>query len=306
MALLPADDQDEYTLETRDISPAHLLTKIESFSMLWKHEIKTLESSEFESGGYKWKVRMNFDKSGDISANLCMVGTSSLPRGWEVNAIFNLFLYNHISDNYLCFRGKARRFHAINPECGFSKLITKESMTNGYLFKDKCVFGAEVFVMKKAPLIQNVCVHNVSNPYKHEWKISQFSKLQGIWKSEEFSTGGYKWNIRIYPNGDGRACGRYVSVFLYCVDSKSFGCGKKLNASCHFTFKNMLNATKDHSMEVNHWFTCSSSDWGFAEFKAIDEMRDNSKGFVVDDCCTLQIQLSVKAIQEAATTNNII
>ncbi|XP_057793975.1 uncharacterized protein LOC131010458 [Salvia miltiorrhiza] len=294
MAMLPADDQDQYTLETRDISPVHLLTKIESFSRLWKHEIQPLESSEFESGDYKWKVTMNLDDSGDISVSLCMVGTSSLPTSWEVNAIFNFFLYNHISDNYLCFRGKARRFHAINPECGFSKLITKKSLTdvsNGFLFKDKCVFGAEVFVIKKQPpLVQTVCVHHVSNPYKHEWKISKFSKLEGIWKSEEFSTGGYKWNIEMYPNGNGRACGRYVSIFLYCVDSESFGCGKKVNASCHFTFKNMLNAIKDHSME----------GWGYVEFKAIDEMRDSSKGFVVDDCCTLQIQLSVVALQDEA------
>ncbi|XP_057793963.1 uncharacterized protein LOC131010449 [Salvia miltiorrhiza] len=279
MALFPADDQVKYTLKTRDISPVHLLTEIESFSRLWKHKIEPLESSEFESGDYK----------------------CSLPTGWEMNAIFSFFLYNHISDNYLCFRGKARRFHAINPECGFSKLITKESMTNGYLFKDKCVFGAEVFVMKKhAPLVQTVCVHHVSNPYKHEWKISQFSKLQGIWKSEEFSTGGYKWNIQMYPKGTASACDRYVSMYLHCVDSKSFGCGKKLNASCLFTFKNMHNAINDHSIKVNHWFTCSSPGWGFSEFKAIDEMRDNSKGFVVDDCCTLQIQLSVVALQEEA------
>ncbi|XP_057789232.1 ubiquitin C-terminal hydrolase 12-like [Salvia miltiorrhiza] len=207
MALLPpskklktAEDQDQYTMETRDISPAHLLTKIESFSRLWNHETKTLESSEFESGDYKWKVTINLDDNGHISVYLSLVGTASLPAGWEVNVIFNFFLFNHISDNYLCFRGKARRIRAINPECGFYKLITKESLkeaSHGYLFKDKCVFGAEVFVIKnQPPLVQNVRAHHVSiNPYKQEWKISNFSKLEGMWKSEEFCTGGYKWYL---------------------------------------------------------------------------------------------------------------
>lgn len=79
--------------------------------------------------------------------------------------------------------------------------MSKKSLTkacNGYLFKDKCVFGAEVFVIKEqplCPLIEKVSMLKVSHPYKHDWKISEFSKMEEIWKSEEFFAGGYNWYL---------------------------------------------------------------------------------------------------------------
>lgn len=76
--------------------------------------------------------------------------------------------------------------------------MTNKSLTeprNGYISKDKCVFGAEVFVIKRQPVIENVCVLNLSQPYKHEWKIPEFSKLGSIWYSEEFFAGGYNWYL---------------------------------------------------------------------------------------------------------------
>lgn len=64
---------------------------------------------------------------------------------------------------------------------------------NGILLNDECVFGAEVFVIKKQRVIENVCVLAGTDPYKREWEIPNFSKLGKVWRSEEFSTGGYKW-----------------------------------------------------------------------------------------------------------------
>lgn len=46
----------------------------------------------------------NEDKE-HIGVFISMAETNSLPTNWEVNAVVTIFLYNHISDNYLCFRG---------------------------------------------------------------------------------------------------------------------------------------------------------------------------------------------------------
>ncbi|GFP92917.1 hypothetical protein PHJA_001436000 [Phtheirospermum japonicum] len=77
-------------------------------------------------------------------------------------------------------------------EWGFSKFISKNDLThpsNGYLIDDKCVFGAE-----------------------QEFKIANFSTLKDKWTSDEFTVGGHKWEIWVYPNGNGEASGRSLSI----------------------------------------------------------------------------------------------
>ncbi|KAI3459822.1 hypothetical protein Pfo_016485 [Paulownia fortunei] len=296
MALLPSDDE-EFTMETRDASPAHFLIKIESFSLLSEYGIQKYESREFVAGDYKWRLIIypdgqeseNDDKH--ISVYLAMAGTSSLPVDWEVNAIFSFFLLNQISDKYLCFRGKMRRFHAMIPKWGFSKLISKKSLTdqsNGYLVDDNCVFGAEVFVNKSQRVIECVSL-KITVPYKRDWKISKFSELEDVWTSEEFSVGGHQWKIELYPNGNGSEKGRSVSMYLECVDSKSFAAHEKVKADFHLRIKNKLH-------KFSHWFTSSECDWGLPAFIPIADMRNPSKGFIVDDCCFLEIEISVQAV----------
>ena len=52
--------------------------------------------------GYKTE-----DGQDHISMYLEMVDTSSLPAGWEVNAIINFFIYDRIRDKYVGFQGIA-------------------------------------------------------------------------------------------------------------------------------------------------------------------------------------------------------
>ncbi|KAI3459821.1 hypothetical protein Pfo_016484 [Paulownia fortunei] len=297
MALLPADDE-EFTLETRDASPAHFLIKIESFSLLSECGIQKYESREFVAGDCKWRLIIypdGHESENDgkhISVYLAMAGTSSLPVDWEVNAIFSFFLLNQISDKYLCFRGKIRRFHAMKPKWGFSKLISKKSLTdqsNGYVVDDNCVFGAEVFVNKSQRVIECVSLLKVTVPYKRDWKISKFSELEDVWTSEEFSVGGHQWKIELYPNGDGREKGQSVSIYLECVDPKSFDAHEKVKADFSMRIKNKLH-------KFSNWFTSSETTWGWPAFIPIADMCDPCKGFIIDDCCILEIEISVQAV----------
>ncbi|EYU41029.1 hypothetical protein MIMGU_mgv1a025839mg [Erythranthe guttata] len=217
-------------MQTREASPAHFLIKIESVSLLAKCGIDKYETKEFNAGGeYKWKLIIypNGDdtvgEDGDyVSVNLAMADTISLPRNWEVNVVFNIFIFNQNSGNYL-FSGITRRFQTMKSEWGFSKFISKEIMSNpsnGYLVKDNCVFGAEVFVVKSEAVTECLSLNNVNIPYKQEFMISNFSQVEHIWKSQEFSVGGHKWRIWVYPKGDAQETGRDVSVYLSNV---SFG-----------------------------------------------------------------------------------
>ncbi|EYU41082.1 hypothetical protein MIMGU_mgv1a024974mg, partial [Erythranthe guttata] len=257
-------------METREAPPAHLLVKIESFSLFEKYQIEKYETKEFAAGEYKWKLIIypngddNVGKdSGYVSVYLAMVDTCSQPV--EVNAVFSIFLFNHISGKYLSSLGRTRRFQGTKSKWGFSKFISKESLTdpsNGYVVGDKsCVFGAEVFVAKKEAITQCVSSRNVDIPYKRDWIIPNFSKLGDDWKSEEFSAGGEKW---------------YYAFFIFFILELC------VLYPCTYSIVDM----KDYL------FTASSRHWLLRNFMEIETMNDPKKGFIVNDSCLLQLEIS--------------
>ncbi|KAH0650888.1 hypothetical protein KY284_030800 [Solanum tuberosum] len=149
---------EEVTVEVRDAPPGHYLLKIESFSLLSENGIDKFESNEFEAAGYKWKMVIypngNTDEngSGHISVYLAISETTSLPAGWEVNAIFTFFMFNQLRDNYLSVRGKMRRFQPFKSLWGLAKFLSHDTFkeaSNGYLVDNKCVVGAEIFVVQR-------------------------------------------------------------------------------------------------------------------------------------------------------------
>ncbi|EYU25540.1 hypothetical protein MIMGU_mgv1a023300mg [Erythranthe guttata] len=159
-------------METREVPSAHFLIKIESFSLFDKYKINKYETSEFVAGEYKCDY---------ISVNLAMTDTSSLPTNWEVNVVSNIFLFNQISGHYHYSPGITRRVQTMKFEWGLSKFISKEILSdpsNGYLVNDTCVFGAEVFVIERQAAVECLSLDNVDTCYKHDLKISDFSKLE--------------------------------------------------------------------------------------------------------------------------------
>ncbi|XP_057793916.1 uncharacterized protein LOC131010417 [Salvia miltiorrhiza] len=276
--------------ETRDVSPANLLVKIECFSLFSKYGIDKYESRTFEAGGYKWKLIIYPDGENDyLSVYFSIVDAESLPEGWEVNAIFAFFVHNQLMDNYLCFRGTTRRFNSVIQKRGFSKLMSKKSLmdpSKGYVVDDGCVFGAEVFVIKSQRVNECLSLVKHTSVFKREWKISGFSKLGDVWNSEEFYVGNHKWKVELYPNGEtSHEKGRYVSIHLVCVGSAEFGPHQKVKAAVLMFLKSELNATH-HSYNLNHWFIANES-WGFNEFISIDKMF--TSGFLADDCCCVGV-----------------
>ncbi|XP_075111187.1 MATH domain and coiled-coil domain-containing protein At2g01790-like [Nicotiana tabacum] len=161
------------TVEIRDASPSHYLMKFESFYKLSENDIDMYESNEFEAWGYKWKLIIypkgddNIEGNDYISVYLAIANDSSLPAGWEANAVFSFFLFNQLCDNYLVIRDTYRltffyftfvffpfpfdryrafsgtsmfeifpselgrqvwRFHKVNCKWGFSKLISHKAL----------------------------------------------------------------------------------------------------------------------------------------------------------------------------------
>ncbi|EYU40999.1 hypothetical protein ABFS82_07G096600 [Erythranthe guttata] len=301
---------DDYiALETRDASPAHFLFKIESCSLLQNCEIDKYETNDFLAGEHKWKLIIypnGEDKEKDcdyISIYLAMGDTSSMPANWEVNAVFSIFLYNQIHDNYLYSLGITRRFLGVKPQWGFSKFISKKFLTdssNGYLVNDSCVFGAEVYVVKKeAFTTECLSLKNFEIPYKRDWKIPNFSKLGHVWDSEQFSAGGHKWIVRLYPKGYGEASGRHVSVYLYYCCSNTGTPSERVQAHRTICIKNQLH-DQHHEFTSTVWYVGSNDNWGWPSFIEIATINDPKKGFIVNDSCLLEVEISVKAVVQVS------
>ncbi|EYU40987.1 hypothetical protein MIMGU_mgv1a023083mg [Erythranthe guttata] len=258
-------------METREAPPAHLLIKIESFSLLGTCGIDKYETREFVAGDYKWYMHIPWIGFflGKIIVFIVFTDfTSDLPANWEVNVVFSFFLYNQISGNYLSSPGRTRCFLETKSEWGISKFISKKILSdpsNGYLVNDNCVFGAEVFVVKKDAIIECVSLNNINIHYKHDLKISDFSKLNERLFSEQFIAGGQKWKIILDPKGSGMGTGSHVSIFL-------------------------------SYLATSYWFSAVSNGYGWPACIELATINDPNKGFIVNDCCLLSIEIHVQAV----------
>ncbi|CAA0833288.1 TRAF-like family protein [Striga hermonthica] len=291
-------------METREASPAHLLIKIQSFSLLEKHGIKKFETTEFESGGYKWKLIIypsgKERDEGYVSVDLAIQNVRSMPAAWEVNAVFTICLFNQIIGTYSYSLGRSRRFLATKTEWGFSKFISKKELNNphnGYLSQDgNCVFGAEVFVNENKAVIDSLyAFKNIfATPYKKEWTITNFSKLESKWDSPEFSFGGRIWQINLYRSGHGEASGRYLSIYLRYIPRNNNN--ERLHALVKICMKNQLSSYKQRSFAYYRWFSAGKLDWGWPSFIELAKVNDPKEGFVVNDCCIIEVEISVQAI----------
>ncbi|KAL3824137.1 hypothetical protein ACJIZ3_020166 [Penstemon smallii] len=195
-------------------------------------------------------------------------------------------------------RGRTRRFHAVKNEWGFPKFISKKSLIdpfNGYLVNDDCVFGAEVFVIKSQGVVECLSMYEVGKPIHRSWRISQFSQLEYGWVSEEFHVGDHTWKMEVYPRGNGAEEDRSISIFLSLVDS-SLTPSRKVKANYTVKIKHQNNG-EDCIKSGNQWFACSGDDsWGWDEFMAISDMNDPASGYLVNDCCIIEVEISVQAI----------
>ncbi|XP_019265061.1 PREDICTED: uncharacterized protein LOC109242675 [Nicotiana attenuata] len=137
-----------------------------------------------------------------------------------------------------------RRFQSIKLEWGLPKFLPHKAFkeaSNGYLIDDKCVFGAEIFVVQRQTIGECLSVEKSNDKFKREWKISNFSNLGKDLLSEEFTVGDHKWKLWLFPKDNEK----YVSIFLVSVDSKDFDHHQKVKANYSFCIKDQISGECD-------------------------------------------------------------
>ncbi|ESR46022.1 hypothetical protein CICLE_v10003151mg, partial [Citrus x clementina] len=253
---------------TSHVPPAHYIVKIKSFSVLAEKAVEEkYESGAFEAGGYK----------------------CSLTFGWEVYAVFRLFLLDQNQDNYLVVQdaiGKERRFNGLKLEWGFDQFIPLKAFndaSNGYLVEDTCVLGAECLSMEK-----------YAYSSKYVWKVENFSKLdKGRQESQVFCAGNQKWKIELHPMGTGVGAGDHLSLFLALGDSTV----ESVKVYAEFTLRILDQVGAKHrSFQAKYWFRRPSDGWGWPRFVSLSKLNEPGTGFLVNDACVVEAEVTVLGI----------
>ncbi|XP_058210333.1 uncharacterized protein LOC131322834 [Rhododendron vialii] len=304
------DDQDVVSRLTSDAPPTHYTVKIQLFSLLTANNIERYDSGDFEAGGYKWKLAIcpNGNKSKNIkdhlSVYLVMSEANLLKPGWEVHAVFRLFLLDQNKDNYLILQdtsGKRNRFHGMKMECGFDQFIPLKTFTNignGYLVNDTCIFGAEVFISKEGTTGKGESLSMVKDAitYKQQCKIENFSKLNvECYDSKEFNAGDHKWKIQVYPKGKGSGAGTHISLYLALADTSTLPPNSKIYVELKLRIVDQINA-KDYSGKATYWFSASRKECGGSRFTTLTHFNQPGMGLLVKDTCLVEAELTIHGV----------
>ncbi|KAF2282782.1 hypothetical protein GH714_043078 [Hevea brasiliensis] len=275
-----------------------------------EEQAESYESSDFEVGGYKWRLSLYpkgnkkvDDKNEHVSLYLILSKSNALPLHREVNVYFKLFVYNQILDKYLVVQDakeKIRRFRGAKIKRGFDKLVSLNAFneaSNGYLVDDCCILGAEIFVIERTGKGECVSiVKELANCNAYTWKIQKFSDWnQEYYKSQVFVIGGYRWSLLLYPNGNSEEKGKCLSMFLQLEDSKPFDSGQKLYTEFILRVRDQLLGVH-HEQKGNNKYCTSAINCGFRRLILLSDLNDASKGFILDNTVIIEVQIPLMTV----------
>ncbi|KAK3219266.1 hypothetical protein Dsin_013236 [Dipteronia sinensis] len=267
--------------DERDFGPAHFVLKIESYSLLSNAPFghgKRYESGIFDVEGYKWKLILypHGDKTcegkGSISLNVAIDEKA---------------------------KGALKHFDNLRTEHGCAQLISLDELNDpskGYLVNDCYVFGVEVFVIQPSSGNEETLTM-VKEPSggTYTWSIKNFSKLNdNLQYSNEFTVGGRKWNLKLFPKGIKSDMGKSLSLYLWLSDWKSVIPERKVYVEYKLRVVDQSRVEKVEK-QVSHWFD-SNKDCGFSDFISIKELLECGKGYLNDDTLIVEVEFIVISI----------
>ncbi|GAA5896538.1 hypothetical protein JCM6882_005722 [Rhodosporidiobolus microsporus] len=110
------------------------------------------------------------------------------------------------------------------------------------------------------------------------WKLTDYRRMDKKSLSPEFSCGGHKWNILLFPmgNSNGQA-NDMVSVYLNYGDQKASE-GWHVCAQFALAISNPNDPTVYIQSQAHHRFTNEEQDWGFTRFVELRKLFSVSEG----------------------------
>uniref|UniRef100_A0A1J3IN50 Ubiquitin carboxyl-terminal hydrolase 12 n=1 Tax=Noccaea caerulescens TaxID=107243 RepID=A0A1J3IN50_NOCCA len=290
----------------RDRPPSSYSLKMESFNTLLNSlNTESYKSRPFSTAGYNWTlvVYPNGNKKDSGSGYLSLyvaINNSTLAPHQEVYVDLRFYVFNKIQKKYFTIQDTdGWRFNIFKTMWGFSQVIpvnTFKDSKNGYLYDgDHCEFGVDVTspsVFQKSELFS--VTEKIYNP-KFTWTIQGFSKLlKDTDYSDVFFIGERNWQIQVYPSGRATGEGKALSMFLNLDSKEKFRSYEKIYVRAKLR---VLNQRQFRNVEkpVENWYNGPGYGpgygWGYDEFISLSDLKDSSKGFVVNDMLMVQVEM---------------
>ncbi|CAG8737552.1 19364_t:CDS:10, partial [Gigaspora margarita] len=123
----------------------------------------------------------------------------------------------------------------------------------------------------------------------HTWHISNWRGLEKRITGPEFETGGWKWRILLFPQGNNNT--DTVSIYLDFADPKGAPAGWHSCVQFALVLWNPHEPTQYISHNAHHRFTAEESDWGFTRFfdlrKLFSPSENRTRPLIENDSCNI-------------------
>ncbi|CAM8995903.1 unnamed protein product [Rhodiola kirilowii] len=156
--------------------------------------------------------------------------------------------------------------------------------------------------IEKAPIesVRATC------PGSYMFKIQSFSLLSEFvqksdavecFTSPEFESGGHKWKLAVYPDGNKKlGVEDHISLYLVVedadIDSVESGIRVIFKMAVYDHFRDNFLTIQDNEGKRFHGL---KKEWGFARLISIERFKDAKNGYLVNDCCVFGVQICVVA-----------
>ncbi|KAK7244719.1 hypothetical protein RIF29_39545 [Crotalaria pallida] len=125
---------------------------------------------------------------------------------------------------------------------------------------------------------------------KFTWKIEAFSKVVSTKRlsSKAFKIGGYRWKIVLYPM---RTDAEHFSLHVKIADSMP-AYGWKIFIYFRVALINQVDSKNTIVKETQQKFNGGNKSWDSQSFIPLNEFRDPSQGYLVNDTCIIEVQIA--------------
>ncbi|RZC47970.1 hypothetical protein C5167_040925 [Papaver somniferum] len=126
---------------------------------------------------------------------------------------------------------------------------------------------------------------------KFVWTIENFSELTDkvVQYSDVFTADGYEWKLAIHPLGVGKVYD-YLSIFLCPVNDSTSDLYVKFSLS--ITSQSNGSNRVIRETDTNSLPRKCGLDWGWIKFLHLSELYDPDEGYIVNDTCIIEVEVS--------------
>ncbi|KAL5787482.1 hypothetical protein ACOSP7_004431 [Xanthoceras sorbifolium] len=184
-----------------------------------------------------------------------------------------------------------------NKACEGKDHISLYLKTNKYLTIQDAkgavsIFGGEVLVIQPSSgSEETIKMVKELDERTYTWSITNFSKSEKSQYSVEFSIGGRKWKLQLYPKGNKSKKGKSLSLYLWLADWESVEPKRKVYAKYKLRVLLLIIQFTQYK-PASKWFD-SKTGRGYHDFIPLEDIYELSNGYLKNDTLIVEVEFDI-------------